>query len=119
MPGASGITGLGLLWCGAVWCVLLVRYGGCHKWDEYRVRCGAWCNCVVQRGVLCLVCCGAWCNGMNGVLCGGCGMQMWCCGALWWLSYFNCFFFVHWCSFGGAGRDDFIFTGFAGTINPV
>ena len=58
------------------------------------VHCGAWCNCVVQRGVLCLVCCGAWCNGMNGVRCGGCGMQKWCCGALWWLSYFNCFF---WC----------------------
>jgi hypothetical protein len=52
--------------------------------------------------------------------------------ALWWLWYvkvalwcavvaviFQLFFWVHWCSFGGAGRDDYIFTGFAGTIKPV
>jgi hypothetical protein len=30
--------------------------------------------------------------GMNGVLCGGCGMQKWFCSVLWWLSYINCFF---------------------------
>lgn len=34
--------------------------------------------------------CGA--SGMNGVRCGGCSMQKSLCGALWWLSYINCFF---------------------------
>jgi hypothetical protein len=29
---------------------------------------------------------------MNGVRCGGCGGQKLLCGALWWLSYINCFF---------------------------
>ena len=89
MPGASGITGSGLLWCGAVWSVWLMRCDGCQKWDEYqvrcgvggegqewdeyRVRCGAWCNYVVQRGAShwCAVVRGA--SGMNGVRCGGCG----------------------------------------------
>jgi hypothetical protein len=47
-----------------------------------------WC-CVV-RCLWCGVVHGA--SGMNGVRCGGCGMQKWCCGVLWWLSYINCFF---------------------------
>ncbi len=53
MPGAFGIAGLGLLWCGAMWSVWLVRCGDCQMWDEYPVRCGG-CGkyefCVVRCG---------------------------------------------------------------------
>ena len=71
---------------------------------------------MVLRGALSVVWRGAWCK-----------WDEWC--ALWWLWYvkvvlwcvvvaviYQLFFSLHWCSFGGAGRDDFIFSGFAGTI---
>jgi len=60
-------------------------------------------RCAVVHGVngIFVWCCVVYClwfvvvhgaSGMNGVRCGGCGMQKSLCGVLWWLSYINCFF---------------------------
>lgn len=74
MPGASGITGSGLLLCGAVWCLVLMRCGSCQKWDEYQVFRGGCSAHMMRCGV------GAWrsvahgAGGMNGVHCGVCSM---------------------------------------------
>ena len=70
----------------------MVRCGDCQKWDEYRVCHGAWCKCGVHCSVWCWCAVVAVMFEMNGVRCGGCGMQKWICGLLWWLSYINCFF---------------------------
>jgi hypothetical protein len=57
-----------------------------------------WC-CVV-RCLWCVVVHGI--SGINGVRCGGCGMQKSFCSVLWWLSYFNGFL---WCiGADGVGR---------------
>ena len=83
------VVNINFVWCAVVhdmWCAVEFGMNG--------VRCGAWCNYVVHYGAWCVVRCGAWCNGMNGVRCGGCSIQKSLCGALWWLSYFNCFFRV-------------------------
>jgi len=67
----------GVFW-GELWCAVV------HGVNEIFV----WC-CVVRS---------LWCtvvhdiSGINGVRCGGRGMQKWFCGVLWWLSYINCFF---------------------------
>jgi len=78
--------------CGAFgWCAVVAVISGMNIW--YAVVRGVneifmWC-CVVR----CL-----WCavvhdiSGINGVRCGGCGVQKWFCGVPWWLSYINCFF---------------------------
>ncbi len=87
--------------------------------------------CAVVRGVIvwCNVVCCAWCAVVHGLM--GCPdsyreRALWC---LWyvkvalWCSVvaviFQLFFLVHWCSFGGAGRDVLTFYGFAGTIHTV
>ena len=57
-----------------------------------------WCAVVNEIFVWCAVVQCLWCavvhdvSGINGVRCGGCGMQKSSCGVLWWLSYINCFF---------------------------
>ena len=81
----------------------MVLHGGCGWCAVVAVIDGMNIGCAVVCGVneifvwYCVVRC-LWCavvhgaSGMNGVRCGGCGMQKWCCGVLWWLSYINCFF---------------------------
>ena len=68
-----------------------------------------------------MVLCGALSVVRHGVWDESCALWwLWCVKVALWCAVvaviYQLFFSLLWCSFGGAGRDDFIFTGFAGTI---
>jgi hypothetical protein len=90
----------------------VVLCGVCSWCAVVAVISGMNIGCAVVHGVneifvWCAMVCCLWCAvefGMNGVRCGGCSMPKSFCGALWWLSYINCFFrFIGAASVGRVG----------------